>query len=130
MAGDPGTELNLGRRAREASACLARSEDALDSTVDGPLDAVGGPVDGVLVELARNCVHRRRPAELVVGLITLGEDIGLDHLVFGADGLPVNLVEVVGEEHNGADDAWSGAACILTSTRPKKMYSLERGVGV
>lgn len=119
-AGDPGPKLDLSRGSREASAGLFRGEGALDGTVHGPFDTAGGPVDGVLVELARDAVDGVEPAKLVVVLIALGEDVGLNSVGVRADGLPVNLVEVVGEEHDGANDARAGGGLHLNLDATKK----------
>jgi hypothetical protein len=75
-----------------------------DSTVDDPLQSLGSPVEGVSVPgLLRSCDVVLYHA-IVGGGVALAEEVGLNLVVEATQKLPVDLVEVVTLEDDGADD--------------------------
>lgn len=80
------------------------AESADDVAVDDPLDALCVPVEGVSVEGGL----RRRNADVLDTVVSSGvalaEEIGLHVRGVAADELPIDLVKIVGLEHDGRDD--------------------------
>ena len=89
------------------SQSVAVVQGSLQSTVDIPLCVGGGPGDAVVVP----CLDGRRnvvvDGAVVGGGVALAEEVGLDGGVGGTQPFPIDLVEVVGLEDEGADDAGS-----------------------
>jgi len=79
-------------------------ELADDGTVNNPLESLGGPVEGVGVEGLLRGFDIVLDHAIVGGGVALAEEVGLDFVVEATEELPVDLVEVIALEDDGADD--------------------------
>jgi hypothetical protein len=114
-AGAPGADLDLHGGLGEAGAALGLLvlDGADDGAVNDPLDALGGPVDGVGVVHLGGRLDVVEAAAVVGGGVTLAEVVGLDLVVLATEPLPVDLVEVSGLEDDAGDDADTGGGLQL-----------------
>lgn len=90
------------------SECVAVVEGSHQGAVDVPFCEGGGPGDAVVVPCLDGGGNWMVDGAVVGGGIALAEEVRLDGTVSGAQPFPVNLIEVVGFEDEGADDAGSG----------------------
>lgn len=104
----PDAETKVHRGLREILAVvgvLAR-QGADRAAIDDPLQFVGGPDDGVVVEVVlQRLGNGVVDGPVVGGGVALAEVVGLDVGDVAAEDLPVDFVEIVGLEHDAADDA-------------------------
>lgn len=79
-------------------------ELADDGTVNDPLKSLSGPVKGVSVPgLLRGCDVVLDHA-IVGGSVALAKKVGLNLVVKATEELPVDFVEIIALEDDGADD--------------------------
>lgn len=109
-ASNPGTNLDLhgglGEAASALSILVVESTD--DSTVNDPVNLLGGPLDGVGVELSDGVSNGVEGTAIVGGGVTLAEVVGLDLGVVTTEPLPVDLVEVSRLEDDGSHNTNAG----------------------
>ena len=90
------------------SQSIAEVQGSLQGTVDVPFGGCGGPGDAVVVP----CLDGRGDVVIdgtvIGGGVALAEEVGLDGGISGAQPFPVDLVEIVGLQDEGADDTGSG----------------------
>jgi hypothetical protein len=69
------------------------------------------------------------PAEVVLGEVALGEDVGLDLIGLRTDKLPINLITVQRHQNNGANNtgAGSGLRLNLNTTEEDILVREDRG---
>lgn len=82
---------------------VGRLQSAHRLAIDEPDESIGRPIDGVgvhLLDIGDICLDHA----VVSGGITLAKVVHLDFVRFSSNPLPVNLVEVVGLQHNRRDD--------------------------
>lgn len=106
---DPAADLDLHGSLRVAGSALGLGvgEGADDGAVDGPDELLGGPVELVGVELGLGVRDGVESTAVKSAVVALAEVVGLDLLGVAADPLPVDLVEIVGLEHERGHDALS-----------------------
>ena len=119
----PDTDAKVHGGLREARAALSIGivESADDVAVDGPDEGLLGPVDGVLVESILRSGNCGPSVTVVSSGVTLSKVVGLNLAVVATKALllillavvslfiwkvtyPVNLIEVIGLQNNGADN--------------------------
>ncbi len=129
VAADPGADLDAHRALRVAVGDVAAAQRAMEGAVDVELDALRRPVDRVLVARAREVGDGQQAEQVVLGLVAARKRVGLHVRIVGADGLEVNLVEVVGQQHGAGDDALAGRGLQLDLETAKEdgPLGLERG---
>ena len=79
-------------------------ELADDGTVNDPLKPLSSPVEGVGVPSLLRGRDVVLDHAIVRGSIALAEEVGLDLVVEATEELPVDFVEVIALENDGADD--------------------------
>lgn len=107
VATGPDTEAKVHGRLGEVVAAISFCvlERTNESSIDEPVDLLGRPIDGVVVEVLLGFVDR------IVNRTIIGRGVSLSKVVgFGVSGVaahqfPVDLVQVVGFKHDTADDA-------------------------
>lgn len=89
--------------------CIRWSKGTNDVSIDKPLQPVLGPVDCVVVELVLDRAARDHDLLAVCEIFaSLAKVVGEGHGVVDAEELPVNLVQVVTQQHDGADNTPAG----------------------
>lgn len=100
----PDTDTETHRSLREVVASLSSSQGANNVSVNQPLDAVTLPVDGVGVESRLGAADSDVRATVEATGVTLAKVVGLDLGGITTEGFPVDLVQVIGLEHDRADN--------------------------
>ncbi len=89
----------------------------------GPLDAVTLPVDSVGMESRLRAADTDVGSTVVAASVALAEVVGFDLSGVTAESFPVDFVQVVGLEHDRADNTSTEAACNV------RLGSTEKEVG-
>ena len=108
----PDTNANVHRSLGEARTTLGilvvQSADLI--AVNEPLDVVLLPLNLVGVEFTLDVVHSGPGVTVIGGSIALTEVVGLNGGVVPTKGFPVNLIEIIRLEDNGANNAGTGGS--------------------
>jgi hypothetical protein len=75
-----------------------------DSTIDYPLQSLGGPVERVSVPGLLSVLDVVLDHAIVRSSVTLAEEVGLDLVVNATEELPVDFVKIITLKDDGADD--------------------------
>lgn len=123
----PDTNTKTHRGLREVVASLGSSQGANNASVNQPLDAVPLPVDSVGVESRLGSADTDIGSTVVATSVAFAEVVGFDLGGIAAESLPVDLVQVIGLEHNRANNASAGSSlqCHLGSPEKEVGRSLD-----
>lgn len=110
VAAGPDAQAQVHGRLREILAAVGVLvfQRPHDGAVDVPIQLLRRPVDRVVVEGVLRGLDGVVDGARVARRVALAEVVGLDVAVVAAHELPVDLVQVVGFQHHGRDDALAG----------------------
>lgn len=109
VATGPDAEADVHGRLREVvtSVRFFVFERTDERSIDEPVNLFGRPVDGVVVEVLLGLADGVVDCTIEGGRVALSEVVGLGVGGVAAHHFPIDLVQVVGLEHDTADDALS-----------------------
>lgn len=108
IAGIPQAKTDLHRALGVlvvGSLAVGRFQGTHDLAVKQPGQGSGSPIQGVSVESSHGAADSRTGGVIVGSRNCFAKIVGLHNGVIGAAPFPVNLIEIVGEEHDTADNA-------------------------
>jgi hypothetical protein len=124
----PDTDTETHGSLREVVASLGSSQGTNNASVNQPLDAVPLPVDSVGVESRLGGADTDIGSTVVATSVAFAEVVGFDLSGVTAESFPVDLVQVIGLEHNRADNTRTGSSlqCHLGRTEKEVCRGLDR----